>query len=77
MFLNVRHNMKLKSMLKNCLDILIPPITDVINISIETSTFLQILRSSCKTTTLPKTELKNDRPVSNLSFIYKIIYIII
>ena len=29
------------SVWRNCLDILITPITDIINISIETSTFLQ------------------------------------
>ena len=40
----------------------------------ETSTFPQ--RSSCKTateTSLPKHELKNYRPISNLSFISKIL----
>ena len=36
------------SVLKNCLDILITPSTDIINISMETSKFQ---RSSCKTTT--------------------------
>ena len=48
------------SVLKNCLDILITPITDIINISM-------------KKTSLPKNELKNYRPVSNLNLIFKIL----
>ena len=40
------------SVLKNCLDILITPITDIINISMETSTFQQNFKEApCKTTT--------------------------
>ena len=35
-----------KSVLKNCLDILITPITDIINISMETSTFPQHLKKN-------------------------------
>ena len=54
------------SMLKNRLDIIITPITDIINISMETSTFPQNFKS------LAKNELKNHRPVSNLSLISKI-----
>ena len=66
------------SVLKNCLDILITPITDIINISMETSTFPQNLKEAhirllLKKTYLPKNELKNYRPVSNLSFISKIL----
>ena len=69
-FLNVRQKMKLKSVLKNCLDILITPITDIINISMETSTFPQNFKEAhvrplLKKTSLPKNELKNYRPVSN------------
>ena len=65
------------SVLKNCLDILITPITDIINISMETSTFLQNFKEAhvrplLKKTSLPKNELKNYSPVSNLSFISKI-----
>ena len=64
------------SVLKNCLDILITPITDIINISMETSTFPQNFKQAhvrplLKKTSLPKHELKNYRPVSNLSFISK------
>ena len=66
------------SVLKNCLDILIIPITDIINISMETSTFPQNFKEAhvrplLKKTSLPKNELKNYRPVSNLSFISKIL----
>ena len=61
-------------MLKNCLDILITPITDIINISMETSTFSQNFKEAhvrplLKKTSFPKNELKNYRPVSNLSYI--------
>ena len=66
------------SVLKNCLDILITPITDIINISMETSTFPQNfkephVRTLPKKTSFYKKELKNYRPVSNLSFISKIL----
>ena len=66
------------SVLKNCLDILITPITDIINISMETSTFPQNFKEAhvrplLKKKSLPKNELKNYRPVSNLSFISKIL----
>ena len=66
------------SVLKNCLDILITPITDIINISMETSTFPQNFKEAhvrllLKKTSLPKNELKTYRPVSNLSFISEIL----
>ena len=66
------------SVLKNCLDLLITPITDIINISMETSTFPQNFKEAhvgplLKKISLPKNELKNYKPVSNLSFIYKIL----
>ena len=66
------------SVLKNCLDISITPITDIINISMETSTFPQNFKEAhvrplLKKTSLSKNELKNYRPVSNLSFISKIL----
>ena len=66
------------SVLKNCLDILITPITDIINISMETSTFPQNFKEAhvrplLKKTSLPKNELQNYKPVSNLSFISKIL----
>ena len=66
------------SVMQNCLDILITPITDIINISMETSTLPQnfkeaYVRPLLKKTSLPKNELKNYRPVSSLSFISKIL----
>ena len=67
-----------KSVLKNCLDLLITSITDIINISMENSTFPQNFKEAhvrplLKKTSLPKNELKNYRLVSNLSFISKIL----
>ena len=58
--------------------LLITSITDIINISMETSTFLQNVkvahaRPLLKKTSFPKNELKNYRPLSNLSFISKIL----
>ena len=66
------------SVMKNCLDILKTPITDIINSSMETSTFPQNFKEAhvrplLKKISLPKNELKNYRPVSNLSFISKIL----
>ena len=64
------------SVLKNCLDILITPITDIITILMEK--FPQNIKEAhvrplLKTTYLPKNEMKNYRPVSNLRFISKIL----
>ena len=42
------------SVLKNCLDILITPITEIFNISKKTSTFPEIINISKKTSTFPK-----------------------
>ena len=66
------------SLLKICLDILIKPITDIVNLSIETNTFPQKFREAhvkplLKKSSLPKNDLKNYRPVSNLNFISKIL----
>ena len=66
------------SVLKNCLGILLTLITDIINVSMETSKFPQNFKEAhvrplLKKTSLPKNELKNYRPVSNLSFISKIL----
>ena len=64
------------SMLKNYLDIIITPITDIINISMETSSFPQNFKDAhliplLKKISLPKNLLKKYRPVSSLSFISK------
>ena len=61
------------SVLKNSLDILKTPITDIINISMETSTFPQNFKEAhvrplLKKTSLPKNELKNYMPVSKFHF---------
>ena len=66
------------SVLKNCLDILKTPITDIIDMSMETSTFPQNFKEAhvrplLKKTYLAKNEQKNYRPVSNLGFISKIL----
>ena len=45
------------SVLKNCLDILITPITDIINISMETSTFPQNFKEAHVRPLLKKTSL--------------------
>ena len=59
------------SMLKNCFDILLTPITDIISISMETSTFPQNFKEAhvrplLKKTSLSKNELKNYRPCIQL-----------
>ena len=66
------------SVSKNCLDTIITPITDIINISMETSTFSQNFKQAhvrplLKKTYLPKDELKKNRSVSRLSYIFKIL----
>ena len=66
------------SLLKDCLDILIKPITDIINLSIKTSTFPEKFKEAhvkplLKKSSLSKNDLKNYRPVSNLNFISKIL----
>ena len=65
-------------MLKNCPDVLITPITDIIKISMELVHSLKIskklmLDHYLEKTSLPKNELKNYKPVSNLRFIFKIL----
>ena len=67
------------SLLKDCLDVLIEPITSIINKSLQEGVFFRtsskkhIIRPLLKKPTLDKNELKNYRPVSNLSFISKIL----
>ena len=66
------------SVLKKCLDILITHITDIINISMEISTFPQNFKEAhvrplLKKTCLPKNKLKNYRPITSLGFISKIL----
>ena len=66
------------NILKALLDILIKPITTIINLSLESGTFPISFKEAhvtplLKKSNLPVNNLKNYRPVSNLSFISKII----
>ena len=66
------------SSLKDCLDVLIEPITSIINKSLQEGVFPDKfkkahIRPLLKKQTLNKNELKIHRPVSNLSFISKIL----
>ena len=66
------------NILKALLDILIKPITTIINLSLESGTFPLSFKEAHATPLLKKSNfsvnnLKNYRPVSNLSFISKII----
>ena len=65
-------------LLKSCLDILLTPITNIVNLSLEFGSFLDVLKVShitplLKKPSLSKDDMKNYRPVSNLNFISKII----
>ena len=65
------------SLLKSCLDILIRPITDIVNRSLLSGCFPVKWKTGLVTPLLKKPnlelDLKNYRPVTNLSFISKII----
>ena len=66
------------NILKALLDILLKPITTIINLSLESGTFPLSFKEAHVTpllnkSNLPVNNLKNYRPVSNLSFISKII----
>ena len=65
-------------LLKSCLDILLTAITNIVNLSLESGSFPDVLKVShitplLKKPTLSKDDMKNYRPVSNLNFISKII----
>ena len=65
-------------LLKACLDVLIKPVTDIINASLCSGLFPEDFKCAhvnpvLKKTTLPKEELNSYRPISNLSFISKIL----
>ena len=65
-------------LLKSCLDILPTPITNIVNLSLESGSFPDVLKVShitplLKKASLSKDDMKNYRPVSNLNFISKII----
>ena len=60
-------------LLKACLDVLIKPITDIINASLCYGFFPHDFKCAHVNPTLPKEELNSHRPISNLSFISKIL----
>ena len=65
-------------LLKSCLNALLPPITHLINLALSEGSFpgtwkSAIVRPLIKKPTLPKDNLSNYRPISNLSFISKIL----
>ena len=65
-------------LLKDILDVLIPTITDIVNSSLQDGCFPDMMKKALvlpllKKSTLDKEILKNYRPVSNLSFLSKVI----
>ena len=63
-------------LVKSCIDILVKPITSIINYSLEEIVFPESFKHAhvtplIKKPTLPRNELKNYRPVSGLNFISK------
>ena len=65
-------------LLKSCLDVLLVPITQIVNLSLVSGTFPDIFKTShvtplLKKPSLSKDDMKNYRPVSNLNFVSKII----
>jgi hypothetical protein len=66
------------ALLKSCIDVLVTPITSIVNLSLSEGVFpspFKIAHVSplLKKPTLAKNEMKNYRPVSNLCFISKIL----
>ena len=65
-------------LLKFCLDVLLTPITHIVNLSLESGSFPDVLKVShitplLKTPLLSKDDMKNYRPVSSLNFFSEII----
>ena len=66
------------SLVKECLDVLITPITNIVNLSLQNGVFPSEFKSArvvplLKKSTLDPEELKSYRPVSNLSFVSKVL----
>lgn len=66
------------SLLKSCIDVLVKPITSIVNMSLKEGNFPSAFKTAhvtplLKKATLDKEEMKNFRPVSNLSFVSKIL----
>ena len=62
----------LTSLVKDCIDILITPITSIINLSLTEGSFPSHFKSA-DVSPLNKDSMKNFRPVSNLSFLSKVL----
>ena len=60
-------------LLKECIAELVPTITDIVNMSLRDSLMPTFIRPLLKKTGLDSDILKNFRPVSNLTFISKVI----
>ena len=68
----------LTSLEKDCIDILLTPITSVVNLSLSEGSFPSHFKSALvspllQESTLDKDNLKNYRPMSNLSFLPKVL----
>ena len=71
-------NLFVIELLKSCLDVLLVPITQKVHLSLISGVFPDIFKTShvmplLKKSLLPKDDMKNYRPVSNLNFVSKII----
>ena len=65
-------------LLKKCLPVFLPYLTHIVNLSLESGSFLDALKTAIvrpllKKHNLDKNDLKNFRPVSNTAFVYKLI----
>src|SRR5215469_17372632 len=65
-------------LLKSCLEALLPPITTFLNLRLDGSTFPTLLKHAMVTPllkkfNLPPDDLSNFRPISNLSFLSKVL----
>ena len=65
-------------LLKSCLDVLLVPITQMVNLYLISGVFPDIFKTShvmplLKKLSLSKVDIKNYRPVSNLNFVSKIV----
>lgn len=65
-------------LLKSCIDVLVTPITSIVNLSLKEGNFPETFKVAhvaplLKKPSLDKEEMKNYRPVSNLSFVSKVL----